>query len=464
MARRVVLGILFCGIAIAIPGIASGDQTTVKPNILVIVADDLGYADLGCQGCKDIPTPNIDSLAAAGIRATNGYVSSPVCSPTRAALMTGRYQQRSGHEFNPGPPATASAEFGLAPSELTLAERLKPAGYMCGIVGKWHLGYKRPYHPVDRGFDEFFGFLAGAHSYLDTRDQANPILRGLEPVESVTYLTDMLADEAANFVRRHASKPWCLFLTFNAVHTPMHTTEAYMARVQGIEDPLRQQLAAMLVAMDDGVGKVLDTVRQQGLEEKTLIFFVSDNGGPTRANASLNTPLRGFKGQVYEGGIRVPFLIQWKGKLPAGEVYHEPIMAIDIVPTALAAAQISVKPDELLDGVNLIPYLMSEKSGSPHDALYWRFGAQWAIRCGDWKLLDPGTGTPELYNLREDISEQNDVAAKYPDKVAQLRDLYEKWSSQMSPPRWGQPIRRPAAARQQQPRAARPRAANSPNP
>ncbi len=427
-----------------------------KPNILVIVADDLGYADIGVQGCQDVPTPNIDSLAKNGVRFTNGYVSGPYCSPTRAGLMTGRYQQRYGHEFNPGSAGNADPEFGLPLTETTLPDRLKSLGYATGMVGKWHLGFEPKFHPMKRGFGEYFGFLGGAHSYVDNGDNRNQILRGAEPVKEISYLTDMFGDEAVAFVERHKARPWFLYLTFNADHTPMHATEKYLARFAEIKDPLRQKFAAMHSALDDNIGRVLETLRKHKLEENTLIVFVSDNGGPTRANSSRNTPLRGFKAQTWEGGVRVPFLMQWKGKLPSGKVYEQPVIQLDILPTALAAAGVDAKAEWKLDGVNLTPFLTGQKKGAPHEALLWRFGAQMAIRMGDWKLVKaPGAGAEfaerseratvagaHLYNLRNDVGEQTNLADKEPEKVKQLAAFWEKWNAELQEPRW-EPNRNP---------------------
>ena len=429
----------------------SSAQTTGKakrPNILILLADDLGYADIGANGCKDVATPNIDSLAKNGVRFTSGYVSAPYCSPTRAALLTGRYQQRFGHEFNPGPIESAGPDFGLPLTETTMADRLKASGYATAVVGKWHLGSEAKFHPQRRGFDEFFGFLGGAHSYLQNPANRNPIVRGTDPVKEVTYTTDMFGDEAAAFVERNKTRPWFLYLAFNAVHTPMEATDKYLARVEQIKDPLRRTLAAMHTALDDNIGKVLATLKKEGLEHDTLIVFLSDNGGPTPVNASRNDPLRGFKTQTWEGGVRVPFIVQWKGTLPAGKVYEEPAMQIDILPTALAATGIEPRPEWELDGVNLLPYLTGKNSGRPHDTLYWRLGDQMAVRQGDWKLVkasnaplversSPGSAAgAQLYNLATDISEQNELAAKEPERVQQLATAWEKWNAQLQQPLW----------------------------
>ncbi len=410
-----------------------------RPNILFIAADDLGYGELSIQGSRDIPTPHIDSIGAEGIRFTNGYVSCPVCSPTRAGWLTGRYQQRFGHEFNPGPAQQASPDFGLPLSETTLADRLKAAGYATGLVGKWHLGYREPFHPLRRGFDEFFGFLAGAHPYLPRRG-AEPILRGNSPVQESEYLTDAFAREAVAFIERHKQRPFFLYLSFNAVHAPLEATDKYLARFSRIADQRRRTFAAMLSALDDAVGRVLAAIRTHKLDENTLVIFISDNGGPTRNSTSRNDPLRGYKGQVLEGGIRVPFLMRWKGRLPEGRTWDQPVIALDIVPTALAAAGLPL-PDSL-DGVNLLPYLTGERRGAPHPALYWRFGNQAAIRKGDWKMVRLGDGATHLYNLAEDIGETRDLAAAQPARLKELSEDWEAWNRQLVAPRWQPRARR----------------------
>ena len=353
------------------PAAAAGQ----KPNILVIVADDLGYGELGCQGWKDIPTPHIDSIARNGVRFTSGYVSCPVCSPTRAGLMTGRYQQRFGHEFNPGPVELASDTFGLARDETTLAERLKAAGYATGLVGKWHLGTREGFRPTERGFDEFFGFLGGSHPYLSNGRRRGEIMRGTERFVEPDYLTDAFKREALAFIGRHHAQPFFLYLAFNAVHAPLQATAKYRARFPGIEDEKRQTFAGMLSAMDDAVGAVLAQLHDLGLEEKTLVFFISDNGGPTPQTTSRNDPLRGTKATTWEGGIRIPFMIQWKGHVPPGKVDERPVISLDIHPTALAAAGVGLPTEKKLDGVNLLPFLEGSSAALPHEFLFWRFGA-----------------------------------------------------------------------------------------
>ena len=416
----------------------------VRPNILIIVGDDMGYSDIGVHGCKDIPTPHIDSLAKNGVRCTSGYVSGPYCSPTRAGLMTGRYQQRFGHEFNPG--AKPESEVGLPLTETTLAQRLKDAGYATGMVGKWHLGQETKFHPVSRGFQEYFGFLGGARSYFPIAG-ANPLVgarmyRGLDVLPyDQSYTTDTFSREATAFIDRHAKEPWFLYLTFNAVHGPMHATEKYLTRFPNIADPKRKTYAAMMSAMDDAIGQVLAKLEEHKAAENTLIFFVSDNGGPTPVNASNNLPLRATKATTWEGGVRVPYLVQWKNRIPAGKTYDQPVIQLDFAPTALAAAGVEAK-DAKFDGVNLLPYLAGDNSAPPHEALYWRFGPQRAIRAGNLKLVQGRDGTAsgvtewELYDLAADIGESKNLATERPSDVKNLLAQYEAWNKTLEEPRW----------------------------
>jgi arylsulfatase A-like enzyme len=423
----------------------------VKPNVLVILADDLGYADLSVQGSREVATPHIDSIAKNGLHCTSGYVSGPYCSPTRAGLLTGRYQQRFGHEFNPALLSQGGAGQGLTTNEVTLADRLKAAGYATGLVGKWHLGEEDKFHPLNRGFQEFFGFLPGSHSYLQSEDMARgPIYRGRKAVAIDGYLTDVLAREAVAFIERHRKEPFFLYLAFNAVHTPLQATDPLLKKFAQIKDPARRTYLAMTAALDEAVGKVLDKLRMAGLEEQTIVLFLSDNGGPNgkkfAPNSSSNTPLHGGKGDTWEGGIRVPFLVQWKGRLPAGRRYNQPVIQLDIQPTALAAAGVEVRPEWKLDGVNLLPFLTGQKDTPPHEALYWRFGEQMAIRKGDWKLVRPDLSPdtafgkiaqrPMLFNLANDLGEQTDLAATHPEKVQELQTQWQQWNTGLAPATW----------------------------
>jgi arylsulfatase A-like enzyme len=419
--------------AAADPGAGPKTDLRQRTNVVVILADDLGYGDAGCQGARDVKTPNIDAIAAAGVRFTSGYVSCPVCSPSRCGLMTGRYQERSGHEFNPGP--TPGPEFGLAADETTLAERLKAAGYATGIVGKWHLGVKPECTPTHRGFDEFFGFLGAAHKYVGKGAQGNSILRGEQPVDEPEYLTDAFTREAVSFIDRHKDGPFFLYLPYNAVHAPLSVSERYVAKFANIPDPKRRTFATMLAALDEGVGSVMAALRKDGLEERTLVFFLSDNGGPTGQTTSRNDPLSGGKAQVLEGGIRIPFMAQWKGTIPAGRVFAEPVISLDIHATALAVAGVATPTAKPLDGVDLLPYVRGERAGAPHEALFWRFGAQSAVRMGRYKLTHR-LGRERLVDLEADIREENDLLAEKPAVAAQLRAALEKWEGELQAPRW----------------------------
>lgn len=412
-----------------------------KPNVLVIVGDDMGYADVGVQGCKDVPTPHLDALARSGVRFTSGYVSGPYCSPTRAGLLTGRYQTRFGHEFNPA----AGPNLGLPLTETTMADRFRALGYRTALVGKWHLGNAPDRHPQKRGFDEFFGFLGGAHDYFNPQG----VLRGTEPSGDTAYRTDAFAREAVAFLDRNRDKPFFLYLAFNAVHTPMQADDPRLKKFASIADPKRRTYAAMMSAMDDAVGAVLKKLDDAKLRDRTLVAFLSDNGGPTMrgttVNASVNAPLRGSKRTTLEGGVRVPFFLSWPGTIPAGVTDDRPVIQLDLLPTALAAAGAGPKPEWKLEGVNLLPYLTGKNSGAPHDALYWRFGSQMAVRKGDWKLVkydraaEGGTGVSptKLFNLKDDVGEAADLAAKHPDKVRELQAAWDAWNAANVPPLWG---------------------------
>ncbi len=435
---RCWLAMVCLGIVLGMP--PTGYTAERKPNFLVILSDDVGWAEYGFQGAKDIPTPQIDSIAKNGVRFSQGYVSGPYCSPTRAGLMTGRYQTRFGHEFN-----SVAQRTGLHLTEKTIADRLKPLGYATCAVGKWHLGAGPDYQPTKRGFDEFFGTLANTPYFHPTQFVDSRVSADVQRITDENfYTTDEYGNRVVDWLEKHKAEPWFMYLPFNAQHGPLQAPRKYLDRFSHIQDEKRRTFAAMMSAMDDAVGKVLTKIREMGQEENTLIAFLADNGGPTQQTTSNNLPLRGFKASTWEGGVRVPFCMQWKGKLPAGKTYESPMIQLDLLPTMLAAAGASIDPAWKLDGVNLVPYLTGEKSGQPHDTLYWRFGQQWAIRHGDWKLVvGRGGGTePGLYNLAADVGESKDLAADQPEKVKELRGLYERWNSEQAPP--SSPQERPA--------------------
>ncbi|MEM7391389.1 MAG: sulfatase-like hydrolase/transferase [Verrucomicrobiota bacterium] len=413
----------------------------------------------------EIPTPHIDSLAANGIRFTQAYVTAPNCSPSRAGLLTGRIPTRFGYEFNPIGARNEDPGTGLPAAETTLAEALHHVGYTTGLIGKWHLGGAADFHPFRHGFDEFFGFTHEGHYFVPPPwrnvttmlrrkklpgnrtgrwtgdkliytthmghnepdyDANNPIIRGGQPVDEQAYLTDAFTREAVDFIRRHADKPFFLLLTYNAVHSPLQGADRYMEKFAHIEDIHRRIFAAMLSNMDDSVGEVLEALRTSTLEEKTMVFFLSDNGGPTRELTSSNRPLRGGKGQMYEGGLRVPFLLQWKGRVDGGRVYEPMIASTDIFATCVEAA--AAKRPAGLDSVNLLPFLSGERAGAPRDSFFWRQGHRAALRKGSWKLVNMRRQQArwELYHMESDLGEEEDLAAEHPE---QLKLMIAEWNA-----------------------------------
>lgn len=420
---------------------ADAPKFSGKPNIVVILADDLGYADVLFNPLhhKAVNTPHLDALAKEGVVCRQAYVTGHVCSPTRAGLMTGRYQQRLGLYTG------GEAGSGLPMSEKIFPQYLKPAGYATAQFGKWHLGPTVEWSPALRGFDEVFGFLGrGAHDYFKLDDPRDPIYRGTNVVRETGYLTDRLGDETASFIERHKAQPFFVYLAFNAVHAPLQAPADEIAKFNtGTRD--RNTLLAMGKRMDDAIGKVVATLKQSGLWENTLLFFLSDNGGPLAQTAD-NAPLRGGKHQDYEGGIRVPFLVCWPARLKPGEC-SIPVISLDILPTALAAARVEPPADKLLDGTNLLPLLRGEVEPQPRP-LFWSSGSEtgwWAVRSGDWKLVGE-RGRTGLFDLGRDVSEKNDLAKQMPEKVAELTRLHDAWLAQMPNPvktgakRWGMPL------------------------
>jgi arylsulfatase A-like enzyme len=415
-----------------------------KPNIIIILTDDQGYGDVGFNGNKQLKTPNLDQLAKNGVIFTNGYASYAVCGPSRAGLITGRYQDRFGYSRNPLF-APKDPTIGLPLTEETLAEALKKAGYTNMAIGKWHLGANSIYRPLKRGFDEFFGFLSGGHKYFPEQLVLNDIsevtsqfdayntklLRNNTRIEEKEYLTDAFSREAVNFVEKNADKPFFLYLAYNAPHAPLQATEKYLSRYKHIENKDRRIYNAMVSAVDDGVGLLLDKLKTLGIEENTIVFFLSDNGG-VESKGAYNGVLRGGKGSLFEGGIRVPFAMQWKGTVPPNQKYEQPIIALDIFATAVAQAKVT--PKNTIDGKNLIPFLTKEKHEAPHKELFWRMYDKnsFAVIKGDAKLHKNVSGKTGLYNLKNDISEKQMLK----DSILsiKLRELYKTWNAKNKAP------------------------------
>ncbi len=466
-------------VAIALLPLSCGtlepEESIQPPNIIVVLADDLGYNDLGSFGSQVIRTPHIDALAERGIRVTDGYVSAAVCSPSRAGLYTGTYQSRFGYEFNTSGRDTV---VGLPTDQRTMADMLRSAGYATGLIGKWHLGKSEQHHPLRRGFDEYFGHLSGGSTYIDSRKEGveswptqnapterpatSAIFEGFEEVEVEEYLTDVFADKAVDFIRRHKSERFFLMLTPNAPHTPLQATKEYVERYVDVEPAGRRIFAAMVSSVDDYVGDVIAELRAHGLEDNTLIVFFSDNGCVKYLSQDMcsNDPLSGSKRFHLEGGIRVPFIFSWPAALPAGTTYSQPVISLDLFATFAAAAG---SGETAPDSVNLLPYLRGENSDPPHEFLFWRAKPNVAVRWGHWKLWkvnrsdrtfddltlggrrlpqvdypgDSPTGQlTVLYDLSKDIGEHKDVADDHPEIVERLEAELETWNSQLVEPLW----------------------------
>jgi arylsulfatase A-like enzyme len=426
------------GLALALltAGALPAGEAARAPNVIIILADDLGRADLGATGVRDLSTPNIDSLARNGASLTNAYITAPVCLPSRMGLITGRQQERFGVQTLAGP--THVGKVGLPHGEATLGDRLRAVGYRTAIIGKWHMGEREPHLPNARGFDEFFGFLGGSLAYLP--EKPGVVWRNETRVQKREYLTDQFGREAVEFIDRNHDRPFFLYLCFNAPHTPLQATDEYLKRHAHIAEPGRRYYAAMVSAMDDNVGRVIEALRRHGLDENTLIIFLSDNGGAPQ-NWSDNAPLRSGKYELYEGGIRTPFLVQWPGGgIGAGTTSDALASALDIVPTVLAAAGARPGPAGVFDGENLLPLLRGQTPRLQRERLHWRYGPHMAaLREGPWKLVKVGVGQEknpswELYDLERDPGETQDLAARLPEKVAELTARFEQWDATLPAP------------------------------
>lgn len=408
---------------------------TAPPNIVLIVADDLGYGDVGCYGATDIQTPNIDALANGGIRLTNGYVVSPICAPSRAGLMTGRYPQKFGFEYNLDHRSAQNNNFGVPTSQTMLAERLKARGYSTGLVGKWHMGLQPGLTPNDRGFDYFYGFLGGGAPYIyPAANNVQPIIENGVPSTPTQYLTDQFSDKAVSFINDHATQPFFLYVAYNAPHTPLQVTQNYLDRYPNLTGD-RQKIAGMVSAMDDGIGRVQTALDNNGLSNNTLVIFISDNGG-VLSNGSSNGVLRGQKYEVTEGGIRVPFVAKWPGHLAAHSTLDVPVTALDLVPTLMSMVGAPIN-DGSVDGVDLLHFLTGANS-APSRNLFWRFGGKEAMRSGNTKLVrEDDDEELELFNLSSDIGEATDLAPANSSSVSSLDATYQSWETGLISPLWG---------------------------
>jgi arylsulfatase A len=418
-----------------------------RPNIVFVLVDDMGYADLGCMGAKDIKTPHIDRLASEGLKFTDFYANAPVCTPTRTAFITGRWQQRVGLEWAFGFTAEQyrrvdgkwveepdKVALGLPTSEVTIAQMLKPAGYATGAFGKWHLGYQPEFNPVRRGFDEYFGVLLGHADYYRYNyfDGTYELHDGEKPVKAEGYLTDLISQRATDFVRKHAREPFFLYVPYNAVHSPYQPPGRPLPAVtkENMYDGTRRDYAAMLEKVDEGVGMLLTELEKQGTLDNTLFVLSSDNGGE---RLSDNAPLFHHKQSLFEGGIRVPCLMRWPAKLPKGQLVHQPAITMDLTATFLAAAGASPPSGRELDGINLLPILTGQQPPQER-TFYWRVNRslrqQKAIRHGAWKYINDG-GVDLLFNLQDDIGERRDLGYQNQSIVADLKARLKAWEDEM---------------------------------
>ncbi len=409
-----------------------------QPNVIMIYTDDHGYSDLSCQGVfDDVKTPNIDRLAEGGVRMTDGYCTAPQCVPSRGGLLSGQYQNKFGLESNPQfKDAKVMKQF----DELqTLPERLKTAGYATGMAGKWHLG---PADEIsDHGFDHVYYRNSGRPAFANMDLQGNDVPFGQYP--SKVYHLDACSEVASAFIERHKSKPFFFYLAYRAPHVPLDAPQKYLDRFPGEMPERRRQALAMLSAVDDGVGRIVETLEKCGITENTMIWVVGDNGAPLKIHkhdapgggpgwdGSLNDPMNGEKGMLAEGGIRVPFVVSWKGTIPGGQVYSHPVISLDMAATANALA--GLPDDPVLDGVNLVPYLTGEKTGAPHEALTWRWLGQSAIRKGQWKYLR-NDDREYLFDMETDVEESRNLIQSHPEKAQQLLADLEGWADTLQPP------------------------------
>jgi arylsulfatase A-like enzyme len=463
---------------------------TTRPNIVVILADDLGKTDISLYGGQHQQTPHIDAIGQAGVTFAEGYITSPICSPSRAGLLTGRYQQRFGYEYQPHdryprneleyfvyqnfldtkswnltqdktfPDFEAIVQQGLPMQEFTLAELLKKEGYATGVIGKWHLGVEEHCWPNKRGFDYQYGFYEAYSLYAP--DTSHPdivnqrhddfsdkhIWKGERKgncalrcnhvvVEDSVYLTQKLADEASAFIAQHKEEPFFLYVPFSAPHTPFQALKRYYDQFPAVKDRNKRVYYAMIAALDDAVGQIMQSLRDAGLEENTMVWFLSDNGGATYTRATDNFPLKGGKFTNFEGGLNVPFMLQWKGHIPPHTQYTAPVISMDIFQTSVELAEAKLPSDRPFDGVNLLPYLVQDMPQGPHKALFWRSNYTWAVRQGPWKLIvDALSGHHALYNLDHDKVEQHNLYDASPDIVHMLEAAYNEWELGTIPPLW----------------------------
>ncbi len=461
-----------------------GEEKSPAPNVILIMADDLGKYEVSSYGAEEISTPNIDAIGSNGVRFEDAYVTAPICAPSRASILTGRYQQRYGFETQPMDfyptnklefglgkrsdlgdwRVTSGPEFptpwmmerqGIPPNEINLAELFQAKGYVTGLIGKWHLGYGEEHLPNHRGFDYQYGFygafslytpsrktpgyvnyiqndMSSHHQWNMGRNENSAIRENNKVVKEGEYLTFALRDHAKEFISSHREEPFFLYLSFNAPHVPFQAPQSYFDQFAHVADSNRRVYLAMIKALDDAVGDVMKHLKESGQWENTIVYFISDNGGASYTGATQNGPLKGGKLTHFEGGVNVPFMMQWPGTLPAGKTYRYPVSSMDIFATSVSACNISLPPNLRTDGKDLMPFLLGENNGTPHERLYWRTDHIRAIRYRDWKLiLSTRDGWLHLYNLKNDKSERIDLSDLNASEKQQLLRFFEEWNEEL---------------------------------
>ena len=472
--------------------LASGNNvidTIKKPNIVVILADDLGKTDISLYGSPYLTTPHIDAIGKEGVIFSEGYVTAPICSPSRAGLLTGRYQQRFGYEYQPHerypqnrlelwffkhiintgdwlvadqnqfPRKSDQILQGLPPTEFTIAELLKKEGYQTGIFGKWHLGAHEQNIPINLGFDYHYGFYEAFTLYDDPnaenlinqqhtdfsndhiwgkgRSGTCAIRKNHQVIQETEFLTDKITEEAIQFMTANKDRPFFTYIPYLTPHTPFQITKDYFDKFAHIKDRNKRVYYAMIASLDDAVGKIIATIKSLNLEENTIVFFLSDNGGATYTKATDNAPLKGGKFTNFEGGLNVPFMMKWPSRIPKGKIFSKPVISLDVFATTMAVANVNLPKDRVYDGVNLLPFLQEDNTDNPHEALYWRSRNHKAIRKGNWKLvMDEMSGNKALYQLSTDKIEAIDAQQQQPEIVQDLENTYNQWAQTLMPPLW----------------------------
>jgi len=413
--------------------LSCSSKTDSKPNVIIILADDAGYSDFGFMGSDEIKTPNLDQLALDGVTFNNAYVSASVCSPSRAGLLTGMYQQRFGHECN----LDSDVNNSFDPNQITIAEALKTEGYSTGLIGKWHLGDKKQNHPLNNGFDYFWGFISGARNYFYDPNEVNRnsirnVVENYSQTKFDGYLTDVLGDKAISFIDKNyqSNNPFFLFLSFNAPHTPMHAKKEVLEK---FKDNPRKVYASMMWSMDEAIGNVIKSLKENNQYDNTIIYFLSDNGAAMSNDASP-FPFKGWKGNQYEGGIKTPMIMTWKNKIKSNTQFDGFISALDIFKTSLEVSNVNKDLMIKADGKNIMNHL--NDNTITNENLFWRKDKMATVRSGNYKLIRLNDTSTVLYNIENNYFEDIDLKMKELYVHDSLLNMLSKWEMSLIEPNW----------------------------